>query len=420
MKKIWILIKREFVEAVYKKSFIILTILIPIIMIGMGVIPTLLIGLDSEESIKLNVIDESRFVYSKLISSLDDTLKSGEPKFLLEEISVQDSINLIIDGQRLLVEQEKIAGFIHIPADVAESNHIEFFAKNVANFDLNRRIRGSVGEIVTDYRLERSGLDSEKIHNLTRGLSIKTYKIVKGGTQADSGFVSTYLTTFAFVIILYITIFGYGANVMREIIQEKTSRIIEVLLSSASPFQLMAGKILGQASVGLTQYLIWSAVGIGLTVFGGSIFPSAAGSFNISPTIFIYFILFYILGFFLFASLYAGIGSITNSEQEGQQLAAPLILILIIPLMLIGFMVKNPDSTMITVLSYIPVFTPIIMFMRINLTTPAPIEIIGSIGLLILTIIFIIWISSKIFRIGILMYGKRPTLPEIFKWVRNG
>jgi ABC-2 type transport system permease protein len=384
----------------------------------MGVMPTLLIGFDSEDPIRLDIIDESGFVYNRLNTTLDDTLKNGEIKFQLNQVLVNDSLGKIISSQRLMVEDEKIEGFLYVPTDVSETNYIEFYAKNVANFDLNRRIRGAVGIIVTNHRLEQSGLDAEKINNLTRGLSLKTYKIVKGVTQAESGFLTEYLTTFAFVIILYITILGYGANVMREIIQEKSSRIIEVLLSSANPFQLMAGKILGQASVGLTQYMIWSIIGIGLATYGGTIFPSAANSFNFSPAIFIYFILFYILGFFLFASLYAGVGAITNSEQEAQQIAAPIILILIVPLMLIGFMVKNPDSTMVAVLSYIPVFTPIIMFTRINLSTPSSLEIFGSILLLIFTILLIIWITSKIFRIGILMYGKRPTLPEIVKWIR--
>ncbi len=419
MKKIWILIKREYTEAVFKKSFIILTLLIPVIMIGMGIVPTLLIGVDSEKPNRIQIIDETDFVYDELNESLDDSLKDGSKKFLIDRVELTDSVQAIIDAQRARVESEDIDGFIHIPADIVEEGKLDYYAKNVANFDINRRLRGAIGEIVINHRLEASGLVAEEINKLTKSLSLKTYKIVKGGTQAESGFLTEYLTTFAFVIILYITIFGYGANVMREIIQEKTTRIIEVLLSSANPFQMMAGKILGQGSVGLTQYLIWSAIGVGLITYGGSMMPVSAGALNIAPEIFLYFILFYVLGFFIFSSMYAAIGAITTTEQEAQQVSAPIVFILIIPLMLIGFMVKNPDSTMITVLSYIPFFTPIIMFTRINLSTPSSFEILASIILLILTVLVLIWLTAKIYRIGILMYGKRPTLPEIWKWIQT-
>jgi ABC-2 type transport system permease protein len=388
-------------------------------MIGMGIVPTLLIGVDSEKPNRIDIIDESDFFYDELSESLDDSLKDGSKKFLIDRVELTDSVQAIIDAQRARVESEDIDGFIHIPVDIVKEGKLDYYAKNVANFDINRRLRGAIGEIVINHRLEASGLVAEEINKLTKSLSLKTYKIVKGGTQAESGFLTEYLTTFAFVIILYITIFGYGANVMREIIQEKTTRIIEVLLSSANPFQMMAGKILGQGSVGLTQYLIWSAIGVGLITYGGSMMPVSAGALNIAPEIFLYFILFYILGFFIFSSMYAAIGAITTTEQEAQQVSAPIVFILIIPLMLIGFMVKNPDSTMITVLSYIPFFTPIIMFTRINLSTPSSFEILASIILLILTVLVLIWLTAKIYRIGILMYGKRPTLPEIWKWIQT-
>jgi ABC-2 type transport system permease protein len=211
----------------------------------------------------------------------------------------------------------------------------------------------------------------------------------------------------------------YGMTVMRSIIQEKTTRIIEVLLSAANPFQIMAGKILGLGSVSFTQYLIWALFGMILLVFGAQVMPVSAEAFSFSPMILFYFVLFYVLGYFLFASMYAGVGAVTNNDQEAQQLATPITFMLIIPIILISFMVKNPDSTVVQVLSYIPFFSPIIMFARINLASPPLIEIWASIIILIITIIFMIWIVSKIFRIGILMYGKRPTLPEIAKWLRQ-
>jgi ABC-2 type transport system permease protein len=180
----------------------------------------------------------------------------------------------------------------------------------------------------------------------------------------------------------------------------------------------MTGKILGLGAVGLTQVIVWAAMGIGFVVFGSTFNLEAAKSMNLNPEIFIYFAIFYILGYFVFATMYAGVGAVSNSDQELQQLSMPIIFMLIIPILLIGMMVKNPDGPVITALSYIPFFSPIVMFTRINLAAPPMLNIIFSILIIIAAIFILIWIVSKIYRVGILMYGKRPTLPEMIKWIR--
>ncbi len=414
MNKIFTLIKREYKDSVYKKSFIIMTLLTPLIMVALGVVPGLLMKLDSGKQIKLNIIDQSGFVAAPLQSALTDTLANGQPKYVLTALDA----NANPDEQKTLIRDEKINGLLVIPANVSDSAQVEFYAKNVADFGLNRSLRSAIQKIVMNHRILESGLNAELIQKITKSLELTTIKISKQGTESKRGFADEYFSTFVFVLILYMSLIMYGTSIMRSIVQEKNSRIIEVLLASAKPFQLMAGKIFGQGSVGITQYLIWAVFGLGMIFYGSSVMPISTKYFNFPPSLFIYFVVFFILGYLVYAILYSAVGAISNSDQEAQQMSMPVILMLIVPIMMLGYLVKAPDSTLSVTLSLIPFFSPIIMFARINLSNPPLIEIISSIVLLIITNIVLVWIVAKIYRVGILMYGKRPTLPEIVKWMR--
>jgi len=416
MHKIWTLIKREYTESVFKKSFIIMTIITPVLLIAMGIIPSLLVMMETEEQVRLQVLDRTGVLYSPFKSALSDTMKSGQSRFLFEESEAEDSAAVLVGKN--LIETQVIDGFLVIPENIFSSNQVSYFSKNVANFDDTNLIEATLQKLTDQYRIKNSGLDARLINELTAGIKLKTIKITGDGTESERGFGEEYFSTFILVLIIYVTLLIYGNSVMRSIVHEKSSRIIEVLLSSANPFQLMAGKILGQGFVGFTQYLIWSLTGIGLVLIGAKALPVSSNLLKMDPAIFIYFLLFYVLGYFIFATLYAAVGAIANSEQDAQQMATPVVFMLIIPIMLIGFLVKNPDGLLSIVLSLIPFFSPIIMFARINLSDPGFIQIGASVFLLILTTIFLIWITGKIFRVGILLHGKRPTLPEIIKWIR--
>ncbi|MBN1406160.1 MAG: ABC transporter permease [Calditrichaceae bacterium] len=418
MKEIWTIIKREYRESVYKKSFLILTLITPVLMIALGVLPTLFFGFEEEKPVHFNVIDESNVVYDKLSDGLSDTLKDGSAKFFIKPVAVSSQMDSVIRDQRVLIDEEKTDGLLYIPASILDSNQVIYYTKNVANFDVNYRIKDAVEKIVRDHRIEKSGLNLDYITKLTQSVDLKTYKVVKGGEQQERGFGEEYFGTFVFVLILYMTLIFNGTSIMRSIILEKSTRVIEVLLSTTSAFKMMAGKIVGQGFVGITQYIIWAIFGILLVLYGNRVLPVSSEYLNFSPEIFIYFVLFYILGYFVYAILFAAIGAMVNTDQEGQQISFPVIMLLVVPIMILGLVVKNPDSTMVTTISLIPFFSPIIMFARINLTSPGFMEIGGSIILLILTIIFLIWLAAKIYRVGILMYGKRPNLPEIIKWMR--
>ena len=417
MSKVFKVLKREYWERVRKKSFIILTLLGPILMGGMIVVPMFLTRVTVEEQKKIAIVDLSGEIYQPLVNELDDKIKGGERRFILEKL--EPGLRSIAEIRKELsqqVEDDRIDAYIIIEKNIFEKGKAEYLSKNVANIDEIMRFERAISQIIVSHRLNQRGLDHEEIIKLTKSINLKTIKIVKG-QEKESGFVQDYMVTMVFVIILYMTILLYGITIARGVIEEKSNRVIEILISSLSPFQLMFGKILGIGAVGLTQYVIWGAFALGLSSITASVVGTNVLTLFAPETIF-FFIIFFILGFLLFGTMYAAIGAMCNTEQEMQNFQPIIVTFLVVPMFMAVFIVQNPNSTVATVLSFIPFFTPILMFMRINLITPSAFQIVASIVLTIVTILLMIKLSAKIFRVGILMYGKRPKLPEIIKWLK--
>lgn len=424
MNKFWTIFKREYLSRVKTKGFIIGTALTPLFILLLTIGPGLLMNLKSEKSKQISVVDLSGIVFDKLAISLSDT--TGDGKRLYEFTQIPATKKNLADVKSELsasVDQSKIDGYFIIPSDIIEENTSEFYAKSVSNFDENRLFRNAITEIITGQRLESSNLDPQLIQNLTRRVNLKTFKVAKGGEEKEDVGLS-FAVTFIMVMFLYMALIMYGAFVMRSVYEEKLSRVVEVLISSCKPFQLMAGKVLGIGAVGLTQYFIWAAVAGLLTVYSTSIVQMFAPSASSVPmptipiSVLVYFVLFFILGYLLYATLYAALGAMVNSDQDAQQLQFPVIMLIILAFFSAFYIIKNPAADLSIILSYIPFFAPITMFSRISVFTPPFTEILISIIILVLTIVFFIWLAGKIFRVGILMYGKRPTFPEIINWIR--
>ncbi|MFC2158957.1 ABC transporter permease [Acidobacteriota bacterium] len=423
MKKILSIIKREYIQIVRTKGFIIGTVLGPVLMASLIVIPVLLafISVDKQETI--GVIDNSGIVYQELASTLDDTLSGGEARYVFREFKpASDPQRLREELNRMILDKE-LTAYLVIPDDVVEGGSAEYYSEHVSDFDQIKYINQAVNGIVIGKRLKEEGLDPQKIAEYMRQVELKSHKVTKKGVEEDRG--ETFAVAYFLVFILYMTLFFYGSIILRGVLEEKTNRVVEIILSSLRPFQLMMGKIFGIATVGFTQYAIWALFGIAITKFGGGliggIFPSAQGIDlpSIPPYIFIYFIVFFVLGYFLYGTIYAAVGSMVNSEKEAQQLIMPISMFLIIPILLVMFVMRSPDSTLSVVLSMIPFFAPILMLLRISILLPPFTQVAGSILIMILSILFMIWLVAKIYRVGILMYGKRPTFREIVKWVRS-
>lgn len=429
--RIYPVIKREFLTRVKTKGFIIGTAIFPLLMILMVVISIFINTLKSEKQRNFVVIDFTKKVFTPLTEILDDTTKDGKPLYTLVKKEILfENLQEIKSELSQQVLDNSISGYMIFFDDVINNTEsqgrkkVEFYAKNVSNLNLLRTLKKAVSRVVMTIRLRDSGLDPATVIRLTRGVQLETFKIVSGGEEKkDQGF--TFGVTYALVMILYMAMVLYGATITRSVVEEKNTRVIEMIVSSVKPFQLMTGKILGVGAAGLMQFLIWAVFMMLVSIYRiqiGHIFGANPNVMMDIPSlplsVIIFFVLFFILGFLFFATMYAAVGAMVNSDQEAQQLQMPVIVFLIVPIMIMVYIISNPDSTVAFALSMIPFFSPIIMFMRVSVLTPPVWEVALSILILVLSIVGMIWLTGKIYRVGILMYGKRPTLTELVKWVR--
>ena len=422
MSKIWSVIKREYLQIVKTKGFIIGTILGPVLMAALVLIPIAAQLATVGEQKTIGVIDASGEIFSGLDKKLDHKMKDGRKRYVLREFAPTTDVNSLRLVLSRKVLSKELSAYLYIPRNILEGGETEYVSLHVSDFEEIRRISETLNGVVVEKRLDRAGLDPQKIAQFIRHVGMKTIKATAKGEEEDTG--GTFAVSYLLVLILYMTLFFYGAIIMRGVIEEKNSRVVEVVLSSMRPFQLMVGKMLGIGAVGFTQYAIWALFGFGLTrysrAFVVSSFP-AASAFkmpSIPAYIFIYFVVFFILGYFLYGTIYAAIGAMVNSEKEAQQLLMPVTMFLIVPMLLMMLVLRSPSSSISVILSLFPFFAPILMLMRVCVLLPPFTQVAGSIVLLVLTVLLMIWITARIYRIGILMYGKRPGLGEILKWIR--
>jgi ABC-2 type transport system permease protein len=414
MSNIITILKREFSTRVHTKGFVIGTLLTPLLMGLLIFVPAYLTQLDTESAARILISDRSSLIFSNLEENLTDTLSTGEPAYLFSQ-SDSDSITPMIRTQ---LEDEVYDGYLFIPANVIDSQEIAFYGKNVANFDQIRTLRGAVNDAILNQKTAKYALDRDIVRDLTRWVDMKTIKVLKG-EEKESGFGEDFAVSYLFVFLLYMTILIYGQTTGRAVLEEKRNRVIEVLLSSATAKQLMYGKLIGVGLVGLTQFLIWSLLGVVLVLYSLTFVPeNIAEVINLDPVVIVYLLVFFLLGYFFYTSIIMGLASMVNSDEEFQQLFIPVIIPIIIPLMIMGFIIKDPNSSMAVWTSMVPFFSPMLMLMRATISDPPLWQILGSMVILLISIGFSTWIAAKIYRIGILMYGKRPNLPELLRWMR--
>lgn len=433
MRKLWILIKSEYLQVVKKKSFLIGVLLTPIFMLGVTVIPAMLAGKQSDSTESISIIDiDNNGIGERFAKALENyKLSDDAPAYRVNEIyspAPGDSAALANLQARLdsMVLDKRLKYYMIIYNNVEQTDSVSLVAKSFG-FSSNRRFERNMSNILASMRLEKSSvnLSVDSVLNLTRSLDI--HQQAPGGKERD--FLTLYLGGIIFVMIIFGTVIGYGQVLMRSVIEEKNSRIIEVLVSSVSPFQLMAGKVIGLGMASLTQVFIWGIIGAGLYFFRGSLDISAdIAGVLFNPVFIFFFVAFLLVGYIMFSTLFALIGSIVNTDKEAQSFIFPITMTLILPVIMASYLVQEPDSTVAVVMSLIPFFTPTMMIMRLNfigadtfsLANPIILESFLGLGITIVFSILIIWFTAKVFRIGILMYGKRPTFPEIIKWIRHG
>jgi ABC-2 type transport system permease protein len=411
MKSITIL-KKEYKMIVKKKSFIISTILTPVIMAGFIFLPMLLTKVGRGEK-TITLADLSGLIETEFMQKskeVDKTLK-----FQSTDINNQSQDQLIEVYKKKILEK-KVDGFLLIPRDIKKTRQVLFFALNISDFETNKYISSTVQKIISRQVLNEQKIDPVVVQEATRNVRFETFKVKKEGvTKASSGM--EYLMAIFMLTILFSIIMAYGQLIMRGVLEEKNNRIVEILISSTNTRSLFFGKIIGIGLAGLTQVALW--ILIGFIFFSQTSFSMNQDILSfISLELAVYFVIFFVLGYFMYSILFSIVGASVNTDQEAQQFAAPITYLLIIPFILGIMVTQNPNSAPVVIASLFPLFSPTLMFMRISVAVPGFLQILLSIVLSLLTIVFMAWLGAKIFRTGLLMYGKKPSIKEIIKWIR--
>lgn len=432
MNKIVLIIQREYFSRVKNKSFILMTFLVPLLMIGVwGLI--IFLAKNSYENSKastVHVVDASGLVADKLESSNQviyiqtDKPISEEKTALLQESS---------DNQYLLV----------IPEDFENSKSVELLSSQKPSISLQDAVESDLEKVLRNHQLASSGIDVSTLNNMNSNVSLAAKEVTQDG-EKDSSAGATMMIAIVLSIVIYLTLFIYGAQVMRGIIEEKQNRIVEVVISSVKPFQLMFGKIVGIGLVGLTQFLLWIVFSLVLSVVIGGLFMgsgsaetqqlgasmqdvsqyqtgmsgkilSAISTINFG-SIAMYFILYFLGGYLLYSALFAAVGSAVDNETETQQFMFPITLPLLFAYMMsFAVLINDPHGTLAFWLSMIPLTSPVAMLVRIPFGVPDW-QIALSLILLIVGFVFTTWVAARIYRVGILMYGKKASYKELLKW----
>jgi ABC-2 type transport system permease protein len=432
MHNTWLIIRREYLERIRAKAFIIMTLLMPVLMASTILVPTLLSDMKSGVTrhivLVANNVEIAEAVKQELVTSQaksdkpDETkadasgmaAKATAPRFL---ISINTSTSEAErDKLRRDVSDGKIDGFLWLSDSDLANHKVLFSAKDVTDFGESIELRNAVHDALVKQQLAQKGMSDAEVATVLKPIDFDSIRIEKGKEGASG--VAVFLVSFTMVMLLYVNVLVYGFAVMRSIIEEKTSRILEVLLSSVTAKQLLAGKIIGVGAVGLTQALIWLVIAGAFSVPGLLVSRSMMSNVHIPMSGIVAFAVFFILGYFLYSTMYAALGAMVNSDQEAQQVQWPAMLPIVFAIVLSTPVLQHPNSPLAFWTSMVPFFAPILMFVRIMAETPPWWQIVLCIAIMLVTTWGLLGLSSRIYRVGILMYGKRPTLPELRKWLR--
>lgn len=420
MRKLGLIIKREYFTRVKTKGFIIGTILVPLLGIAFCLLIIFLVRHKPSQTMRLVIVDNSGTLAQPITHNLDGKLENGLPEFTIVETIVRPaSPDAVQQDLRSRINSEKLDAYLWIPADATQS--FELHMRNPDNFALIGPLSGAVDQAVISARLNDRGVHLDDVKEILRGTDLKLLKVSEAGESVEKG--QSIGIAVALVILLYTALLMYGIITMRSVLEEKTTRTMEVLISAVTPFELLLGKILGVAAAAFTQFAIWMISTALLFTYGalaavGMGAGSALSGVHIPISLVLYAGIFFFGGYFLYSAMFAAIGSACSNEQDAQQLQwiamAPLVFCMVIYSMVLN----DPSSTASVVLSEIPFFSPVLMALRISLQTPPAWQIALALVLLFLTTLVSIWASAKIYRVGILMYGKRPSIVEMFRWLR--
>lgn len=391
-------------------------------MIGIFVVPTLL-AYNNEEQSSVVIIDDNNFSELEFVST--KSIKYIE----LEESHFEQNKSSLIDAFDFVLHIPKVDSLPQI------ENSIEVYSENQMSLSIKLNIENEIDKQLTNIYLVKNGIDLDKIKNSESKTSLKTFVVDEEGQNTVGNSEASFGIGLVGGFLIYIFIFMYGTMVMRSVIEEKTNRIVEIIISSVKPFELMFGKIISVALVGLSQFVMWIILGLVFLLIANGLLSTELDITNLSAnegvaseintslmalpikTLLFTFLIYFLGGYLLYGSLFAAIGSASDQETDSQQFIVPITIPLILSFILVQVIIDNPHSGLAYWLSMIPFTSPIIMIARIPFGVPIH-ELILSITLLILGFLFTTWLAGKIYRVGILMYGKKISYKELWKWLK--
>jgi len=406
MHNIWLIAKREYLERIRAKAFLVMTILIPVLMGGLIYGSAIINGTRNNSSHIAVVTPDAKFG-----ADLQSELQSDKDrKFTVDVISPATATTRVTLNSQLA--DKGLDGYLWVSPAAANKTRptFEWVPKSKADVVTKGNIAQAVRTVLTRERLAHSGMGASDVDALLEPIDLDSSQTGK----SDSA-IAAVGVAYAGFFLMYLVIVQYCMNVGRSILEDKTSRVFEILLVSVKPYELMAGKVIGVGSVGLTQVGIWLTVAAITTQFG---LISSGSSIAVTAPQILFFIVFFLLGFTLYSSIASALAAMTSSQQELQQMNTFLMLPIIACSAIIFRVITDSDGTIATVFSFIPFCSPLIMYTRIAVHQPPAWQIALAIADLILTTLAILWFAARIYRVGILMYGKRPNLPEILRWLK--
>ncbi|MCX7862810.1 MAG: ABC transporter permease [Bacteroidales bacterium] len=441
MKKIRIIVAREYITRVRKKSFILMTIIGPILMAALFVVPVWISTLEDDEIKKIAVVDSSQLFY-KIIPET-------------EKIKFEYLNNVSLLQAEKLIATNNYYAVLYIPHTVLSTPIVTISSPKQPSLHVRMHIMSSLSSLIESFKLVKNNIDPEVIQSVKTDVKVSVVKLNDDGTREIKSSDIQMIVAFISGLLIYFFIFMYGSQVMRGVIEEKTNRIVEVIVSSVKPFQLMMGKIIGIAMVGLTQFVLWgvltfSIVSIvsGILLKDKNIFEQQINAqelmqkqvtlqmknndleMNELSVIFdsikmidfgvmiASFLFYFIFGYLMYSALFAAIGGAVDNEADTQQFLLPITIPLILAIVLMSNITTNPEGPIAFWFSLIPLTSPVVMMMRIPFGVPW-IEVLISVLLLILTFLFTTWLAGKIYKTGILLYGKKVTYKDLYQWIRN-
>lgn len=448
MTKFLAVLKREYLKRVRAKSFIVATILGPVLMIAFMVVPVLIAMLGAGEPVRLAVVDQTGRMYERVRQTLVREPEAGSDSasgtapldlgknpqesaremgmalpgdFRVEEVRAAgrsvEEVKQELNGRVL---KKELDGYLILPADILTARNAEYYGRNVGDLFTRAQLEEKLARAVNEQRLIDAGVAQNLLQEISSQLTLNTIKVSERGEEKESEAAFFFVLGVGFVI--FIMVLMYGGTILSAVVEEKETRVAEMLFSSVRAFPLMLGKLIGVSLVALTQFAVWGILVGAFLLFGFSALEgqgAAPALPRIGPATILYFFLFFLLGYFLYATIYALIGSIVTTQEESQQFVLLAVFPLLVAFYLVFPVLRAPDSALAFWASLIPFTSPVVMLVRIVARTPPLWQILLSFAIGFGTVVILIWLAARIYRVGMLMYGKRASIPEILRWLKQ-